>query len=152
MPLASTTFDDRRAAASDNPRVASRAEGEAMMPCKKLGAAVYPFVIIAWFLSLGPMGSASAQATNQQVAAVRKNFDDCFYSSVAGQLKISRTTDYNMVSENAFRACSTEEQALAVLMTAYNVRSDAIAAVLIKIKLDLKKSIRDIAANPNKYR
>jgi hypothetical protein len=37
-------------------------------------------------------------------------------------------------------------------MTAYNVRSDAIAAVLIKIKLDLKKSIRDIAANPNKYR
>ncbi len=57
-----------------------------------------------------------------------------------------------MVSENAFRACSTEEQALAVLMTAYNVRSDAIAAVLIKIKLDLKKSIRGIAANPNKYR
>jgi len=96
--------------------------------------------------------SASAQATNEQVAAVRKNFDDCFYSSVAGQLKISRTTDYNMVSENAFRACSTKEQALAVLMTAYNVRSDAIAAVLIKIKLDLKKSIRDIAANPNKYR
>ena len=56
-----------------------------------------------------------------------------------------------MVSETAFGACSTEEQALAVLMTAHNVRSDMIAAVLIKIKLDLQKSIRDIAANPNKY-
>jgi hypothetical protein len=121
---------------------------------KKPCTALHALTVFAWFLSLGPMGSnsASAQATNEQVAAVRKNFDDCFYSSVAGQLKISRTTDYNMVSENAFRACSTEEQALAVLMTAYNVRSDAIAAVLIKIKLDLKKSIRDIAANPNKYR
>ena len=121
---------------------------------KKPCTALHALTVFAWFLSLGPMGSnsASAQATNEQVAAVRKNFDDCFYSSVAGQLKISRTTDYNMVSENAFRACSTKEQALAVLMTAYNVRSDAIAAVLIKIKLDLKKSIRDIAANPNKYR
>jgi hypothetical protein len=121
---------------------------------KKPCTALHALTVFAWFLSLGPMGSnsASAQATNEQVAAVRKNFDDCFYSSVAGQLKISRTTDYNMVSENAFRACSTEEQALAVLMSAYNVRSDAIAAVLIKIKLDLKKSIRDIAANPNKYR
>ena len=103
--------------------------------------------VFIWFLSL----SASAQETNPQAAAVRKNFDDCFYSSVAGQLKTSRTTDYNMVSEMAFAACSTEEQALTVFMTAYNVRRDTIAAVLIKIKLDLKKSIRDIAANPNKY-
>jgi hypothetical protein len=148
MPLASITFD----VGWQRGTIATRAEGEAMMPRKKLGAVLYPFVFSAWFL--GPMGSnsSSAQETNKQVAAVRKNFDDCFYSSVAGQLKTSRTTDYNMVSENAFRACSTEEQALAVLMTAYNVRSDAIAAALIKIKLDLKKSIRDIAANPNKYR
>jgi hypothetical protein len=80
-----------------------------------------------------------------------KNFDDCFYSSVAGQLKISRTTDYNMVSEMAFAACSTEEQAIMALLAAYNVRRDMITAALIRIKLDLKKSIRDIAANPNKY-
>lgn len=52
-----------------------------------------------------------------------------------------------MVSKTVFGACSTEERALTV--TAYNVRRDAIAAVLIKIKLDLKKSVRDIAANPN---
>ena len=96
-----------------------------LMLYKKPCTALHALTVFAWFLSLGPMGSnsASAQATNEQVAAVRKNFDDCFYSSVAGQLKISRTTDYNMVSENAFRACSTKEQALAVLMTAYNVRS-----------------------------
>jgi hypothetical protein len=107
-----------------------------------------------WVFIFGPNGVDRRLCAGNKPASGggSKDLDDCFYSSVAGQLKISRTTDYDMVSENAFRACSTEEQALAVLMTAYNVRSDAIGAVLIKIKLDLKKSIRDIAANPNKYR
>ena len=119
------------------------------MRYRKQYGALYSMAVVICLSSL----NASAQEENMQhVAAVRKNFDDCFYGSVAGQLKTSRTTDYNMVSENALRACSTEEQALAVLMTAYTVRSDAIAAILIKIKLDLKKAIRDIAANPNKYR
>jgi hypothetical protein len=123
------------------------------MPYRKRHGALYSMAVFVWFLFLGPIVSkvASAQAANPQVAAVRKNFDECFYSSVAGQLKTSRTTDYNMVSEMAFGACSTEEQALMMLMTAYDVRKDTIAAVLIKIKLDLKKSVRDIAANPNKY-
>jgi hypothetical protein len=106
--------------------------------------------VFIWVLSLG-LTRPFAQEANSQAAAVRKNFDDCFYSSVAGQLKASRTTDYNMVSETAFGACTTEEQALVMLMTAYDTRRDTIAAVLIRIKLDLKKSIRDIAANPNKY-
>jgi hypothetical protein len=95
--------------------------------------------------------NALAQQVNPQAAAVRKTFDDCFYSSVAGQLKSSRTTDYNMVSEIAFQACSTEEQAIGILLTANNVQRETIAAVLTRIRLDLKKSIRDIAANPTKY-
>jgi hypothetical protein len=123
------------------------------MPHRKQYSALYSMAVFIWFLSLNPVGSqsASAQEANAQAAAVRKNYDECFYSSVAGQLKASRTTDFNMVSEMAFGACSTEEQALTMLMTAHNVRGDTIAAVLVKIKLDLKKSVRDIAANPNKY-
>jgi hypothetical protein len=107
-------------------------------------------VILALLVSIGsPPQSGLAQQVDPQAAAVRKNFDDCFYSSVAGQLKSSRTTDYNMVSEIAFQACSTEEQAIGLLLTAHNIQRDTVAA--LKIKLDLKKSVRDIAANPNKY-
>jgi hypothetical protein len=95
--------------------------------------------------------NAFAQQLSQQAAIVRKNLDDCFYSSVAAQLKSSRTTDYNMVSELAFQACSTEEQAISVLLSANNVQGETAAALLIKIKLDLKKSVKDIAANPNRY-
>ena len=115
---------------------------------RKFNAAVL-FLLVS-FGSLPPQ-NASAQQTNLQAAAVRKNFDDCFYSSVAGQLKSSRTTDYNMVSELAFQACSTEEQAIGVLLTANNIQGDTVAALVTKIKLDLKKSVRDIAANPNRY-
>src|ERR1700722_12019400 len=114
----------------------------------------YNAPVLVLLLSLCQLATdnAFAQQANPQAAAVRKNFDDCFYSSVAGQLKSSRTTDYNMVSEIAFQTCSTEEQAIGVLLTANNVQRETVAALLIKIKLDLKKSIRDIAANPNKYK
>jgi hypothetical protein len=110
-------------------------------------------VVLVLLLSLGSMApnEAFAQQAATQAATVRKNFDDCFYSSVAGQLKSSRTTDYNMVSEIAFQACSTEEQAIGLLLTANNVQRDTVAALLVKIKLDLKTSIRDIAANPNRH-
>jgi hypothetical protein len=109
--------------------------------------------VLILLLSLNLMASqdAFAQQANLEAAAVRKNFDDCFYSSVAEQLKSSKTTDYNMVSENAFQACSTEERAIGVLLTANNVERQTVAALLIRIRLDLKKSIRDIAANPNRY-
>jgi hypothetical protein len=106
-------------------------------------------VLLLLFGLLPP--NAFAQQLSQQAAAIRKNFDDCFYNSVAAQLKSSRTTDYNMVSELAFRACSTEEQAIGALLTANNVQSETVVALVIKIKLDLKKSLRDIAANPNRY-
>jgi hypothetical protein len=108
-------------------------------------------LVILLILGLLAPHNANAQQANPQAAAIRKNFDDCFYSSVAGQLKFNRTTDYNMVSENAFLACATEEQAIGLLLTANNVPTETVAALLIKIKLDLKKSIRDIAANPSKY-
>jgi hypothetical protein len=115
---------------------------------RKFNAAVLVFLVV--FGSLPPQNGFAQQA-DLQAAAVRRNFDDCFYSSVAGQLKSSRTTDYNMVSEIAFQACSTEEQAIGLLLTAHNVQRETVAALVVKIKLDLKKSVRDIAANPNKY-
>ena len=111
------------------------------------------FSVAVLALSLGFLSpqNAFAQQANPHAAAVRKNFDDCFYSSVAAQLKSSRTTDYNMVSELAFQACSTEEQAIGVLLTANNIQRQTVDALVIKIKLDLKKAVRDIAANPNRY-
>jgi hypothetical protein len=93
---------------------------------------------------------AFAQKANLQAAAVRKNVDDCFYSSVAEQLKSSRITDYNILSENVFQASSTE-RAIGVVLTANNVEMQTVATLLIKIRLDLKKFVSDIAANPNRY-
>jgi hypothetical protein len=108
-------------------------------------------VLLLLLAPLAPHNAFAQQSNVQAATAVRKHLDDCFFSSVAEQLKSSRTTDYNMVSENAFRACSTEEQAIGLLLTANNVEAATVAALLVRIKLDLKKSVRDIAANPNKY-
>jgi hypothetical protein len=116
---------------------------------RKFSAAIS--VLLLFFAPLASHNAFAQQTSSQAATAVRKNLDDCFYSSVAEQLKSSRTTDYNLVSEIAFQACSTEEQAIALLLTTHNVQSETVAALLVKIKLDLKKSIRDIAANPNKY-
>ena len=113
----------------------------------------YAVVLLLLLLSIGafaPRG-ASAQQAALQATAARKNLDDCFYRSVAEQLKSSRTTDYDMVSETAFQACSTEEQAIGFLLTSNNVQRETVNALLIRIKLDLKKTIRDIAADPNRY-
>jgi hypothetical protein len=108
--------------------------------------------ILACCLALASLSNGRVLAEeNQPAATIRKNYDDCFYNSVANQLKASRTTDFNFVSETAFQACSTEEQAIGLFLVANNVRRDTVAAMIIKIKLDLKKSIRDIAANPKKY-
>src|ERR1035437_8706585 len=85
--------------------------GPSLMPYRRQYGALYSMAVFILVLSLGLIGSesTSAQEANPQVAAAaaaaRKNFDECFYSSVAGQLKTSRTTDYNMVSETAFAAC-----------------------------------------------
>jgi hypothetical protein len=107
--------------------------------------------ILVCFFALASPPAVSAQEAINQAAGIRRNYDDCFYSSVANQLRASRTTDFNFVSETAFRACSTEEQAIGVFLIANNIRRDTVAAMIIKIKLDLKRSIRDIAANPQKY-
>jgi hypothetical protein len=115
---------------------------------RRFNAAV---LILSVSIGLLPTQNAFAQQASLQAAAVRKNFDDCFYSSVAAQLKSSRTTDFNMVSELAFQACSTEEQAIGVLLTANNVQRETVDALVIKIKLDLKRAVRDIAANPSRY-
>ena len=125
-----------------------RGGGEVMSNDRKPNAAV---LILLLALNLTASQDAFAQQANLEAVAIRKNFDNCFYSSVAEQLKSSRTTDYNMVSENAFQACSTEERAIGVLLTANNVERQTVATLLIRIRLDLKNSIRDIAANPNRY-
>jgi hypothetical protein len=104
---------------------------------------------VVLFGLLSPFSPATAQ--NQAVPQVRKNFDECFYHSIGGQIKQGQTADINMMSELAFRACATEEQAIAAYLNAYGNNPALTSATIIKIKLALKAAARNIADNPAKY-
>jgi hypothetical protein len=106
---------------------------------------------IVFFLALITTSAPADAQTANPPPQVRKNYDECVYLSVAEQFADKSAHDMSMVAENAFRACLTEEQALTTFMALQNVPPSMISAVLIKIKLQLKWSVRDIAANAEKY-
>jgi hypothetical protein len=81
---------------------------------------------------------------------VRKSFDDCFWDSSASQLK-AKATDINMVAEMAFQACISEEHAMRLWLAANNARAATIEAAIVGIKLQLKRSLQEIAKNPRKF-
>jgi hypothetical protein len=109
--------------------------------------------VLVLLLSLGPLAphNAFAQQANPQAAAARKKLRRLLLQFCCRTIKIQQNHGLQYGFQIAFQACSTEEQAIGVLLTANNVQRETVAALLIKIKLDLKKSIRDIAANPSRY-
>lgn len=92
----------------------------------------------------------SAQTTDA-AARVRKNFDDCVYASAASQFKDPNQKDVSLVAERAFAACRTEEDAIGTYLLLLNVPASQAQALIIKIKLGLKATLRDIFLNPAKY-
>lgn len=87
----------------------------------------------------------------QQAKAIRKNFDDCFYGSAVSQLKRSVVQDINSVSEQAFLACSTEEQALISFLILNHMSPSTASAAITGLKIGLKKTMREIATHPERY-
>lgn len=95
---------------------------------------------------------AHAQTTAPDPAArLRQNFDNCFYDSVAGQIKISRDRDVAAVAENAFIACQTEQEAILAYLNLRGLPPAQVRAMLIGVKIQLKNALRDIYAHPEKY-
>lgn len=93
---------------------------------------------------------AYAQAPHP-ASQIRKNFDDCVYNSAAIQLKDPRNRDISMIAEQGFAACETEERAMLAYLQTSTIPPQQINAMLVGIRLQIKNTLRDIAANPAKY-
>ena len=101
---------------------------------------------------------AAAQQANAgaPIAQLRKAFDDCVYESVAAQLHqipidARRNADMSSLGEQGFLACATEERALAMMLTVNDVSPQVIQATLLGIRVQIKRTLRDIVANPARY-
>jgi hypothetical protein len=103
-------------------------------------------------------GPAIAQQAdrNAPIVQLRKAFDDCVYESVAAQLHqkpidARRNADVSSLGEQGFLACATEERALAMTLTINDVSPQVIQAALLGIRGQIKRTLRDIVANPARY-
>jgi hypothetical protein len=90
------------------------------------------------------------------IVQVRRAYDDCVYGSVAAQLKqmpvdARRNADFSSLGEQGFLACATEERGLAMILTLSDVSPQKVQATLLGIRVQIKQTIRQIAADPEKY-
>lgn len=95
--------------------------------------------------------ASPALADDGAAQQIRRQYDDCVYGSAASIIKSSPITDMNTVAETAFQSCVTEENAMVLFLQLSGGRSQQIAAGITAIKLQIKRSLRDIAANPAKF-
>lgn len=97
--------------------------------------------------------SAEAEPTaiQQTAKAVRQNYDNCFYESAGSMIRSKVSNDINSIAEQAFLACQTEEQALYGLMAVNHVPQNQASAMVVGIKLQLKRALKEIAADPAKF-
>jgi hypothetical protein len=102
-------------------------------------------------------GPVAAQQVDPAAAAQsRKAYDDCVYESVATQLQqmpvsARRNADMSSLGEQGFVACATEERVLGMTLTINSVSPQIAQAALLGIRAQVKRTLRDIAANPEKY-
>lgn len=89
-------------------------------------------------------GAAAAQ-NQSPFSAARLGFDDCFKRSALAQIKKTPAEEVDLISERAFLACATEEQALRVQMNALGPNPYADGS-MVNIKLLLKGRAREWAA------
>jgi hypothetical protein len=101
-------------------------------------------------------------ATAQQVdpAALvlqsRNAYFDCVLESVMAQFQqmpvgVRSNADYSFLGEQGFLACATEERVLGMTLTDNNLSPKLVQAVLLGARAQVKRVIRDIVANPEKY-
>src|SRR5712664_1326374 len=90
------------------------------------------------------------------VVQSRKAYDDCVYESVSAQLRqmpvgTRRSADFSSLGEQGFLACATEERVLGMTLTINNVSPQEVQVVLLGIRAQIKRTLRQIAADPEKY-
>src|SRR5260370_13710006 len=102
---------------------------------------------------------ATAQQVDPAVAAAvqsRKAYYDCVYESVSAQrrqmpISARRNADFSSLGEQGFLACATEERVLGTSMTINNFSPQLVQTALLGIRAQIKRTLRQIAADPEKY-
>jgi hypothetical protein len=112
-------------------------------------------VAIGIFLFWGP---ATAQQADPAalVLSSRNAYFDCVLESVMAQLKqmpssVRSNADYSLLGEQGFVACETEERVLGMVLVDNNFSPKMVQATLLGARAQVKRVIRDIIANPEKY-
>lgn len=113
---------------------------------------------IAVAIGLLSSGSAIAQQTDVTAAVVqsRRAYVDCVYESVAAQLKqmpnaARQNVDMSYLGEQGFLACATEERALAMILVINHMPPQAIQAAMLGVRVQIKRTLHQIAANPKDF-
>jgi hypothetical protein len=121
---------------------------------------IYQMKVIA--ISIGVSlfcGPAVAQQVDPAAATAvqsRKAYDDCVYQSVAAQLRkmaadARQNADFSFLGEQSFLACAAEERVLGMNMIADDFSPSMVQATLLGIRAQIKRTIRQIVADPGKY-
>lgn len=103
------------------------------------------------FLAILLDSIAPAIAQDQAALQLRQQYDNCVYASAGASLRASPGVDVNSATEAAFLACQTEENAMILFLQVSGGRPQQIATGITAIKLQIKRTMRDIVANPAKY-
>jgi len=106
------------------------------------------FLLAALAFAFGP---AVAEDFADALKRARASFEDCALGSVAAQLKQDRGRDLNLISERSFSACVSEERYVRGMMLSQGISPELVEQVALTMRLQVKKLVRDIAANPSKY-
>lgn len=97
--------------------------------------------VIAAFYLLALVGPVTAQDASQAANTRRQEYDACFAASAKAQMAhLTKPYDINMIAENAFVACATEERALTALLDG-RLLPQMVSTVMLSIKLELKRSL-----------
>jgi hypothetical protein len=94
---------------------------------------------------------AAAQSAPDIASKLRLEYDSCVYGAVGSQWKAQPRIDPNIATEVAFQSCLTEEQGMRAVLGAVDVSYSQIESTIVGIKLNLKRKVREIMADPGAY-
>jgi len=95
-----------------------------------------------WLLIAAFSGLTSSALSQDSITAQRDRLIESFRSCViAAALDGIGANSLRMNAENAFLACSTEEQAMRSWFQLGNVSPAVTQSIIVRIKLDLKKTL-----------
>lgn len=101
---------------------------------------------------LAVLFSTCAFANPDIAAQLRKEFDNCVYGSVGKQWQANPQIDSSLAAEVGFQSCATEEQAMSSLLYSSNTPAYQVNATIVGIRLQLKRTVREIMADPAAYK